>query len=559
MSSLYINSLYIFEYKNKLAKKVDFSKGINVITSNKIKGNDVGKSILMKSIYHTLGADSIFDDKWESESKTYLIDINIDEEKYYIYRSGNLFKGYTENFIKIFSTTNREELAENLSKLYNFRVLLPNRQYEELEISPPVYSYLLNYVDQDHLNGPKFNSFKSLGQYSDYKEKVIFNHFGIFDEKYFNAVKSLEKLKKDKKNNEDDKLIVDNMLSRVRKYLNGMDAPTDMITLNIQLEDKRKEYYDIVVNLKKIKNNLIKIRNEKSELEINLSEIKDLETVEYRRLINKEQIICSNCKHIIEDLNSKIRLSSQLEDLIIIKDDLEKLLLEVDRKINKEELKYKALLDRLKEFDEAMNISTDGVSNVLRHRGYIETQENILKELNEIEAKLIDIQNNIDICNKTISKYNKSKKIANKLYEKYMIEAKDEFGLEEINNNRFKEIKLNFEARGSNKPISTIIWYFNLIKVKDELNKNAIKFPLVLDSPNNGELDDNKKTALFKYIFTNSISDTQLIVSTLGFNELDYEGIKIDNVIKLKNEKYHILNNEDFEENKDILKILLEK
>lgn len=127
MSSLYINSLYIFEYKNKLAKKVDFSKGINVITSNKIKGNDVGKSKSMKSIYHTLGADSIFDDKWESESKTYLIDINIDEEKYYIYRSGNLFKGYTENFIKIFSTTNREELAENLSKLYNFRVLLPNK------------------------------------------------------------------------------------------------------------------------------------------------------------------------------------------------------------------------------------------------------------------------------------------------------------------------------------------------------------------------------------------------------------------------------------------------
>lgn len=58
MKDLTINSLFIFEYKNKLAKRVDFKRGINVVTSSKENGNDVGKSVLLKSIYHTLGADS---------------------------------------------------------------------------------------------------------------------------------------------------------------------------------------------------------------------------------------------------------------------------------------------------------------------------------------------------------------------------------------------------------------------------------------------------------------------------------------------------------------------
>ncbi|WP_219620122.1 hypothetical protein [Bacillus canaveralius] len=69
-----------------------------------------------------------------------------------------------------------------------------------------------------------------------------------------------------------------------------------------------------------------------------------------------------------------------------------------------------------------------------------------------------------------------------------MIESVNRFALKELSLDKVKKINGSFSARGSNIPVSTIIWYFNLLKVKFELNPDAIRFPLVLDSPNNVEL-----------------------------------------------------------------------
>ncbi len=77
MNSLFVNSLYIFEYESKMAKKIDFKHGINILTSDEKSGNDVGKSVLLKSIYHTLGADSIFDHMWNKITKTYILNVTI--------------------------------------------------------------------------------------------------------------------------------------------------------------------------------------------------------------------------------------------------------------------------------------------------------------------------------------------------------------------------------------------------------------------------------------------------------------------------------------------------
>jgi hypothetical protein len=140
-----------------------------------------------------------------------------------------------------------------------------------------------------------------------------------------------------------------------------------------------------------------------------------------------------------------------------------------------------------------------------------------------------------------------------------MSTSKSIFGLEEIGEDRIKNVTQNYEARGSNRALATIVWYFNLLKIKSELNPKAIKFPLVLDSPNNVESDDIKENALFEFIFSNLANGTQLILSTLGFSVNDFPELEIDNVIELKNEKYHLLNSTDYESNEGILKLIFEK
>jgi hypothetical protein len=155
-----------------------------------------------------------------------------------------------------------------------------------------------------------------------------------------------------------------------------------------------------------------------------------------------------------------------------------------------------------------------------------------------------------------LKKYNDLKNQANELYEQFMVESVVKFGLEEIELEKFKKVNSNFKPRGSNIPITTIIWYYTLLKIKYDLNANVIRFPIVLDSPNNVELDENKEKALFEYIFTQYIEGSQLIVSTLGFDKKEYPEVAIDNIIMLTNKKYSVLNNMDYEENKDLLNIM---
>lgn len=168
-----------------------------------------------------------------------------------------------------------------------------------------------------------------------------------------------------------------------------------------------------------------------------------------------------------------------------------------------------------------------------------------LKRISELKSK--------------IKKYNEKKAKINKKYSELMILDKMKFGLKEIDDKNFKDINNIFTAGGSNKPIATVMWYINLLKLKNEFNPNAIKFPLVLDSPNNAESDYEKKKALLNYIFAEVNSDTQVIVSTLGFNISDYKDAEINNIIELKNNRYELLNKDDYKENIKFLYMFLKK
>lgn len=553
MNSLFINSLYIFECKNEVAKKVEFKKGINIITADKFKGNNVGKSSIVKSIYHTLGADNIFSDMWKKDSKVYIINICINEERYYIYRRESLFRIFSENFERLFTTDNRQVLSEFLYSIYKFKIMLPDRKEEKLEIAPPVYSYLMNYIDQDKMDGAKFGSFNYLTQYADYKEKVIYTHLGVYDECYFDASKKIEILKNDISNKKKEKNILKNMLTRIDIYLSGLDAPDDIKILNIELEETKKEYSDIIIKLQKVKNNLIEIRNQKIDLELNIKGIeksKKEEEKKWTKQVDKDG-------YLNADLKTKIIKSNELEELIIMKDEFEELVLECNRNILKKEEEYKLLLEKLNKYEEKLKINDLQVSNILKHKGYLKAKNDILTDLSELDKYIEQREENLKNCNSIIKTYDARKKQINKEYESLMIESKEYFELKEIEDKKFKKVGTYFKADGSNLPIGTVIWYFNLLKLKHKFNKEALKFPLVLDSPNNAEIDEAKIKSLFKYIFKNNVEDTQLIVSTLAFDENDYNDVAIKNIVKLENEKYNLLNHDDYEENRHILELIL--
>lgn len=554
MKQLIINKLYIFSVKEKRSYSIPFFRGRNIITSSGIDGTKRGKSVILKSIYHTLGADCYYEDKWNINDKIFIMDFSVENENYYIFRNQGLFKIYEKTpFKEIFRTISRHELASYLKGIFDFAVELPNRD-GNLEIAPPAYNYILNYLDQDKMDGTNFTSFKSLSQYADYKDKVLYYHFNVYNKEYYTIVRQIEDLSIECEKLGENVTLNQNMVVRVNKNINNSDYSVNMDNLQSEIENTKEEYSKIVKKLSKTKKILIRLRNEKEDLILHMNDL-DIFTRnvdgDIKKIVNHECPYCHSA--IVDQMELRIEKYNTVEDALFLKTELEASLIEIERKINKEELRYKEHLEKLQKYEERLKINTSEVEDVLRYKGFIEIRESLVKELGELTSELNEKNNNLDDLKKQRKKYDEAKKKVNKKYYELMVADKFRFGLVEIEDKKLENIKSTFVAGGSNKPIATIIWYINLLKLRREFNEEAIQFPIVFDSPSNAEIDMEKKHELLEYLFKVMGEETQLIVSTLGFTKDEFPDIKFSNVIELNNDKYKLLSEEEFEQDKSFL------
>lgn len=548
MKKLIFKKLFIFSTDEKLAKCLEFKDGINIISSSQLDGTDRGKSVVMRSLYHTFGADSQFDDKWNDNGKIYIVQFSIEDKQYYMYRSCRLFKLFDEDKNLLFTTIDRRELAKNLKNYFNFAVQLPNRNEDKLEITPPVYNYLLYFIDQDYYNGTDFSSFGALQQYAKYKENTLYYHFGAFDEEYFEIIKELENLHDNKVKVEHRKNLIEGMFAKINEELQGTTYSADLNVLNAEVEMAKDEYSKIVGKLDKAKRHLIELKNQRYELEKVLAELNLTKKKNEKDIEMLKEHICPLCNSsIIDSLGIRANKYNTNDDIIMIGNDIQRSMLDVNSKIELETEKYKAGLNLLSEYERKFDLNSAQVNDVLRHKGYIEIRNSLLGEIFEIKQKFEEIKSDTEKLNKAKRKYDKAKKSISEKYYKYLLSDKIEFGLSEIDEKRFKNITTNFTASGSNKPIGTVMWYMNLIKLKNEFNPAAIKFPIVFDSPNNAETDDIKKHVLLEYLLKNATIENQFIISTIGFDKKSFDQKIKTNIINLTNEKYKLLNSEEYE------------
>ena len=92
--------LFLFSPHEKKAKIITFENGINVITSNQEDGTDRGKSVVMRSLYHALGAESFFEAKWDRNAYREFLEENGFKVKTSAVLKASIPLMYTESVIR---------------------------------------------------------------------------------------------------------------------------------------------------------------------------------------------------------------------------------------------------------------------------------------------------------------------------------------------------------------------------------------------------------------------------------------------------------------------------
>lgn len=554
---LIVNNIYIFSLKERKAFHAKLKDGINFITSCKENGNKRGKSIIMKSIYSTLGADCFYEASWDFPNKTTILDISIDGKQLYFLRADNHFKIVDSKFEEIIATNHRTELSEKLKEIFKFHIELPNRN-NQLEITPPVYMYLLNYVDQVGLNCTTFSSFKNLGQYAHYKKYALLSHFGIFNQEYYELDKKQKEISDLISSNQTEIKTMEILLEKLNAELTGNDYALNMESLEKEVSLTKNEYEIIAKNLSDTKNKIIKFENSKLELEALLSELKkDIKENDnnFKQYDNEK---CPYCHSHIEPFEFSYKYYDKNDDYLFISQSMMTQMSELKRNIKIQEEKYKEYINELDNYNKKIQTLNSGIQDVLKHKGYIEMRNKLNDDLYDINQKNLELDKELKEIHKKIKEYNKLKKDIDEEYFILMSKSKEDLELQEINSDSLKKIDNSFDITGSTRPISTIAWYLSLLKIKHKFNANAINFPIVFDSPNNAELDNENISKMFKYILNNVDTDSQIIISTIEFQKDMYPEFNIENVITLNNEPYHLLNDIDYEENIELYKKVMD-
>ena len=546
---LQFKELYLFSPREKLGKHIAFSPGINIITSSQVDGTNRGKSVIMRSLYHALGADALFEPNWDVKNKVFVLVFSVDESDFYILRAADLYKVFNGEKKLLFVATKARELAEKFKMITHFSVMLPSRVDGKLEITPPVYNFLPYFVDQDCYQGSDFSSFNNLSQYADFKLNVLLYHFGLFTQAYFELIRTKERLEEEIVRLEVRDKVLKEVLKSLDAKLEVKACSTDIAALQRDVEQYRKQYSETVNQLNVSKEKLIRLRNSLHDFHVAEKELNGIALNNDRALAALEHHRCPECNSEIQNpISLRGRRYNFAEDVNLIRGDIQTEIHNLKRAIAEEESSYGVLLLELRRYEDAMKVNSREITNVLRYKGFNELRSSTANEWQEAQVKMEDERVKLADVKKQKSKLDADRKNITGAYYELLLEAKTRFGLDEINPENFKDLRKKFNASGSDKNIATLIWHITLVKLRNRFNPGAIRFPLVFDSPNNVESDDQKTELLLAYLLENADLSAQFIMSGIGFDDEQFDKMvgKEFNKVVLDNAPYRLLTKDDY-------------
>ena len=91
-----------------------------------------------------------------------------------------------------------------------------------------------------------------------------------------------------------------------------------------------------------------------------------------------------------------------------------------------------------------------------------------------------------------------------------------------------------------------MIWLSALLQTRYDKNQSFPVLPLVVDTPNNADYDEENSNKIFDIVFSMKKDDNQIITSLVGFDKEQFPNYTNINVIYLNNEQRHLLNERDF-------------
>ena len=535
MREMVFNNILIADIVQKKAHFQSFDKGLNVVTGS---DNHVGKSSLLKSLYHTLGANVGFDNVWGLHSKLFIVNFTANEVSYRISRFMNTFAVFQDDRLVLFTDSVTKELAPFLEKVFSFGVYLNEKNTDRVSLAPPVFTYLPYYIDQDKGWNALYESFENLTMYKkDDRLKSLYYHLNIYTKE------SVEKMAR---------------RDRLRDELDGLNKAETRLAQIIQAMNEEIEGLVPGENIEQLEANLEMHNSEISALVSVIGEKRNtvqqlqvsLEQHKYQQNIISEHISephydaqqqhenshsCPRCGYLFdEEIYDRVHAQYLNISDSYVQQHLTQVISDIEVKLQKEKEEYMSLLSSLRQLEKVYSSETDGFEAYVRHRGLSDSVERFTKQLGENKVSQIEKQEQITKLSNELRKLPQKDSVAKKYTEFTRLNIIQLGAWNPALDGKIKLLK-PIKAQGTLENKIILAQFVGLFQTMNHFQSDVIRFPFVVDSPRGKEASQSSSKEILSMIVNTTILP-QIILATVDFeNYKDSlgESVKNANVITL--------------------------
>lgn len=518
MSEMYFKSILIADIVSHKARFQQFQKGLNVITST---NNHVGKSSLLKSLYHTLGANVKYDSVWNVNNKLFVLDFCVDNIDYRIVRQIKSFAVFKGEELILVTSKVMSELAPLLEKIFHFGIYLDSKKDGRVTLAPPVFTFLPYYIDQDNGWSELYGSFQNQEQYKKHdRMKSLYYHLSIYTKSAVELMAQRDKLQEE----------LDTLKTDATKLLDIIEALTDEIQGIVPADDVAQFDKNIQISKNKIRTLVKQIgekRNRIQELEISLEQhehqlqvITEYHTIAKTAQSNQEIFThsCPRCGYLYDDeIYNRVHANYLNVSDSYVKTYIGQVIISIRDDLQKKKQQYITLTKKLNNLETAYSNKEDEFDLYIRHRGISESVDKLNTRLGKNQKEQSDIRKALKDIAKELKSFPSKKEVESKYIEFTRLNI---IKLGAWNAAYDGTIKLlsPIKAQGTLENKIILSQFVGLFQTMEYFKTQTIRLPFVVDSPRGKEASQESSKEILSMIAGISMLP-QVILATIDFND----------------------------------------
>ena len=556
MKEVYFKDLLIADLQNHTARYQRFEKGLNVVTS---VDNHVGKSSLLKSLYYTLGAEIEFDSVWDKHSKLYVVTLSVDEKEYRVVRLMKRFAVFEGKRLLKLTESVTKDLAQLLSKIFDFAVYLPNKETGKVEMAPPAFTFMPYYIDQDKGWSGLYESFASINQYKRTDRiKSLYYHLNIYTKQTVELMAEKDRLKEKVESLQTEEKRLNTILSALQGEIDNLPPAETVQELDMQLVLPQKRIEKLVSQIGEIRNEIQILETSVAQHEYQLNIIKEYVSLKSDTHQNKRYIqhVCPNCGYLFDeeifDL-VKSNYSSTNEDYMC--QQIELLIKNISQKLENAKNHYVKLQNQLKIEEQAYKVEKDTFDVYIRQRGLKSSITRFQNQLGYVVENIKDTEQQINDIAKELKKLPNKKEVEDKYIEYTRLNIMILGAWDSAYENTIRLLK-PIKAQGTLENKIILAQFVGLFQTMEYFKSEATRFPFVIDSPRAKEASKSSSMDILKMISDMKMLP-QIILATIDYSA--YEGsIAPPAEVIVLTEKRKLLNKADYLQKRETIISLAE-